>query len=370
MAIPRLLANGRLFDGCLPTQGAVSWPIPVPAPSAEILVPVPDAARSVELVMRVDDPGQKVGAASVLSPSGERIYTAPCSTGPPCSPTDLLDQYFGNGLRHLPAAGQSVLLFPPGPRSALEVGAYRVDVSSFHPNDVPGSAIPRVTAVVRLDALAPGTVRSFDLHFFFLNLSDHPCAAMTNNARLDARAAASFRDFQAIYLAELRTIFYRGSLGRLTIRGVTLEDIVDRPELDGLDVANAGALLSLGKYADGINVFFVRSLSPIGVQAIGPNPGPAGVAGTRQSGIAIGLDTLCYRDWKALARLTAHEIARYMGLYRNVEMETPQHPSWRDPIDDNDDDIDHQNLMFFSERGGTNLSLEQVDVLRRSPVLR
>jgi hypothetical protein len=111
-------------------------------------------------------------------------------------------------------------------------------------------------------------------------------------------------------------------------------------------------------------VFFVRTLSPVGLQAISPNPGPAGLANTRQSGVVIGLDTLCYRSWPQLARLTAHELARYMGLYNNIELD----PAHVDPIADSDMSI--SNLMFYSELGGVFLSDGQREILSRSPVLR
>jgi len=368
MTIPRVLANGAPFAGCLPSQGSVTWSIPVISPSAEVLLPVPAGARSAELVMSIDDPSQKVGAASVLSPAGVRLYTRPCSppilpTDPRCDPSDILDQYFGsfgNKLRHLPAVDQSVLALPQGSTTPIELGAYRVQVSSFRSNGAPGSAVPRVTAVVQLGA---GTI--LDLHFYFLNLEDHACAALTGNAKLDAHSARAAPFFQYDYLHKIGSVFDQASV---KIGTVTFDDIPDHPELDGLDVANVGSLLALGAPAGGINVFFVRSLSPVGLQAFGPNPGPAGVGGTRQSGIVIALDTLCYRDWISLAKLTAHEIGRYMGLYHNVELETAQHPTWRDPIDDSDDSSD--NLMYFSELGGMTLSPGQRDVLTRSSVLR
>ena len=65
-----------------------------------------------------------------------------------------------------------------------------------------------------------------------------------------------------------------------------------------------------------------------------------------------------------LARLTAHEIGRYMGLSHNVEVD----PRWRDGIDDSD--ASPANLMFYSELGGTDLSPGQRAILQRSPVLR
>lgn len=363
--IPRL-PGGALFNGCLPTQGFLTFPIPVDGSSPQVLLPVPLNARSVELVMSVDDDSQKVGATSVLSPAGTRLYSLPCSPfDPSCDPITANDTYFSTNLiRHLPAFGQSVLAIPSGSAPTLSTGIYQIDIASFRADDSPGSAIPRVTAVVRLD-----TGVTLALHFFFLDLSAHPCADGT----LDATAAGTASYFQLDYLAELRSIFQSAALA---IGEVTLEDIKDHPELDGLDVADAGSLFKLGKYPTGINVFFVRSLSPIGLQAFGPNPGPAGLAFTRQSGIVIGLDTLCYRSWTDLARLTAHELARYMGLYHNVELETPQHATWRDQIDDDDDGDPSTNLMFFSESGGPDiaagsvLSAKQRELLTRSAVLQ
>jgi hypothetical protein len=374
--IPSELASNAQFGGCLPSSGRVTWSIPVTSSASEILFPIPNVARSAQLVMSVDDPGQKVGASSVLSPTGARVYNLPCSPlsarAPACDRTASFDQYFANQVRHQPAFGQSVLAIPsgtlPSGAPAFQPGVYRVDVSSFQGNDLPGSAIPHVTAVVQL---AAGSI--LDLHFFFLDLADHPCAAKTNSATLDASAAENAGYFQQDYLGELRTVF--DSAG-LVIGTTSYQNILDHPELDGLDVANAGSLLRLGTFATGINVFFVRSLSPVGLQAFGPNPGPAGLGGTAQSGIVIGLDTLCYRSWTALARLTAHELARYMGLYHNVELETAQHPTWRDAIYDSDDSSN--NLMFFSEHTapgaepstGTELSAGQRDILLRSAVLR
>jgi hypothetical protein len=371
MSIPHPVLPNALFSACLPSDGALSWSIPMNSPSAEILLPFPDGARSAQLVMIIDDPLQKVGATSVLSPgNGERLYRPPCSTtGPsPCDPAVSLDEYFRNQIRHRPGFGQSVLLIPsassPNPRS----GMYRIEVSSLRSNDQQGSAIPQVTAVVQL---SPDRAMHLDLHFFFLDLEDHPCSDMMDNGTLNATTAISSPAFRS-YLADLRTTFFRPTALATTLvfNDFTYDDILDHAELDSLDVADVGNLLRLGKYSTGINVFFVRSLSPIGIQAFGPNPGPAGLAGTRQSGIVIGLDTLCYRDWSVLARITAHEMARYMGLYHNVELEVQQHPTWRDQISGDDFDDPRNNLMFFSERGGTLLSREQSLMLLRSPVLQ
>lgn len=373
MQIPHPVTTNATFGGCLPS-GTLTWTIPVNSPSADILLPFPDKARSAELVMTVDDPNQKVGAVSVLAPnSGERLYRLPCSpqlsSAPPCDADQSLDDYYKNAVRHRPAFGQSVLLIPSGSTAPAGAGVYRVKVSSFRANDQPGSAIPQVTAVVQL---TPERTMKLDLHFFFLGLADHPCAAMMDGQTLDATTAKSAPYFQDQFVGELRTILFRAGAGGggIGIDDRTYDDIPDHPELDGLDVAEAGDLFRLGKFATGINIFFVRSLSPVGLQAYGPNPGPAGLAGTRQSGIAVALDTLCYRDWQVLARITAHEIARYMGLYHNVELEVAQHPAWRDLINDNDVDDPRNNLMFFSELGRGMLSTDQRKLLMRSAVLK
>lgn len=372
VTIPHVPLPTATYSGCLPSLGAMTWSIPMSSPTGEALIPVPVVARSVELVMSVNDPGQKVGASAVLLQNeGSRPYNLPCSMdlNNPCGPVTAADEYYTASIRHLPGFGQSVLLIPSGTQGPLGTAGplgpsvLRVDVSSFLSNNSPGSAIPHVTAVVQLSA-----GKLLDLHFFFLDLSDHPCAVLPGGAKLDARSAPDASVFRDIYLGELRLVFGP----QLPLGTLTYEDITEQPRLDTLDVADAGDLLSLGKYANGINVFFVRSLSPMGLQAFGPNPGPAGIAGTRQSGIVIGLDTLCYRDWASLARLTAHEIARYMGLYHNVELEIAGY-KWRDLIDDNNSDdpsVNRNNLMFFSELGGSELSGGQREMLSRSAVLR
>jgi hypothetical protein len=214
--------------------------------------------------------------------------------------------------------------------------------------------VPRATAVAKLDSSA-----LLDLHFYFLDLDQHPCGSAFGDT-LDAQSAQSAAFFQDDFLGMLRTVFAQGGVSLGTM---SYEDLRDHPELDGLDVADAASLLALGAHDGGINVFFVRTLRPVGLQAFGPNPGPAGIAGTHASGVIVGVDTLCYRSWTQLARLTAHELARYMGLFDNIELD-----GHTDPIADSD--TSSTNLMFYSELGGTGLSDGQRQILSRSPVLR
>jgi hypothetical protein len=363
-----------MFTGCLQSHGSVVWNIPMTSPTADpLLLPIPDSARSVSVVMSVDDPNQAVGAAKVDAPDGTQLYAKPCPAGTiNCTSDQSEDEYFMNATRHLPAPGQSVLAMPSSTQDLLQPGTYRVKVSSFRADGSTGSSIPHVTAVVKVDS---GVI--LDLHFYFLDLDDHPCWTSFGAATLNASLAQVSDYFQTDFLGEIKAIFAPGGIA---LGNMTYEDITDHPDLDGLDVADAGSLLALGTHDTGINVFFVRTLSPAGLQSFGPNPGPAGLAGTRQSGIVIGVDTLCYRSWPQLARLASHALARYMGLYHNVELGFAMHPLWKDPIPDNDniDTTDPEaNLMYFSDPSvmdmlpvGVDLSSGQREILTRSAVLR
>jgi hypothetical protein len=288
------------------------------------------------------------------------LYTEPCDPAhlPGCDPEDA---FFKNLVRHTPDFGQSELELPSSPDTPLQAGAYQVDVSSLRPDNSAGSAIPHVTAVIKLD-----TSNILDLHFHFLDLDDHPCAAqfLSNNV-LNATTAQDGSSGFHVFQNAIKSNFASATIALGTL---TYDDITDHPDLDGLDVADASSLFALSSYPVGINVYFVRSLSPIGLQAFGPNPGPAGLSGNRLSGIVIGVDTLCYRSWTQLARLATHELARYMGLYHNVEAEVDQHPNWIDPILDSD--MTSTNLMFYAESDGLILSPGQQDILQRSAVLR
>lgn len=403
MTIPRVSVGGQLYYGCLQSSGIISWQIPVASPSAQILLPVPSEAKSAELVMTIDDPSQKVGAEGVLDPCGCTRYTVPCEflgvSDPSCTPLVANDQYYSrapsndtdggnatgsdnttctpnpvcedhpgpvvNHIRHLPAFGRSVLLMPsiPRPGELTKPGAYRIQVSTFWPDNSHGSAIPHITAAVRI-----GTGEVLELHFFFLDLTDHPCVALPGNAPLNAASAVSAQAFHVDYLGALQSTF---SHAGIRVVDASYDDITNRHALDGLDVADIGALFTQGRYATGINVFFVRSLSPIGTEVFGPNPGPAGLARTAESGIVVSADTLCYRDWPTMAQLTAHAIARYMGLYHNVEprdpSQPPDAPRWADLVPDSDDSP--SNLLYPSARGGLELSNGQHNALIWSPVL-
>lgn len=343
--IPQADLSGTRFLGCLPDSGVIAQDLTVAVPTAALAVPVPSNARSFALVSRVDPPTQQVGASRVIGPDGRLLYRTPLTES----------DYYDNPLRYQPALGVSTLFVPNSPSVTLEVGVYQVEVGSLLAPGRPGTAIPRVRAVYKLD-----TGATLDLHFYFLDLGDHPCAAAFDSGRLSAASAPTSPVFQG-YVHRIEGILAQADIQLGTI---TYQDISDRGDLDTIDRERLGDLLALAQQQSGVSVFLVRSITPVGVEALaGATPGPPLTAGTTQSGIAVGMDTLCYRHWDDLARLTTHTLARQMGLYHNRDPD-----GHLDPIPDSDESSD--NLMFFGEFGGTSLSSQQQDVLRRYPGLQ
>ncbi|MCE9577830.1 MAG: hypothetical protein K8W52_32145 [Deltaproteobacteria bacterium] len=334
------------FFGCLPDHGSITYELPTASPQSDTWLPVPGNARSVALVMTVADATQLVGAKLIHDPEGAQLYAYP----------GTLAEYYANPLRHAPAPGISVLTIPSSSAVPLRPGGYFMTLGSFRANGSPASDTPRALVVAKLDT---GTI--LDVHFHFVDLAEHPCAAAFDGGILDATSAATSPTFQNQFVASLRSILARGGVA---VGAITYDDVTGHPDLDGLEVRNLGALLELSTQPGGIHVFLVRTLSPAGMlTAVGGTPGTPGIAGTAASGIAVSLDGLCYRSWEEMARVTAHATARHLGLFRNKEPDGAL-----DQIDDSDDQA--TNLMYYSEFGGTDLSDGQREILMRSPVLR
>jgi hypothetical protein len=349
------------FYGCLPRSGQIVFPVPIDAAYARFILPVPGHARSVAVIAEIDDPVQLVGAAQILSPDGDLLYQLPLTR----------EEYFDNRIRHEPMRSVSTVLIPQDPDDPLVPGGYPVEVGSYIDVETDGTEIPDVDVVYKLDDTPENIEQvTLDVHFYFLDLDEHPCAgdpdfdqADLDGRVLDAEKAKASAQFNDVFLVELGGIFARAGIV-LDRQNATYTDILDRPNLDGLDASRLGDLLSLSEHPGGISVFFVRTISPAGLQGlVGGPPAPPGRPGTRGSGVAIGVDQLCYRDWHVVARNTAHEIARAMGLHRSVEPD-----GYVDPIGDSGSQTD--NLMYFSEFGGDQLSSGQSDILRLSSALR
>lgn len=347
--LPRVEARNAVFRGCLPERALITWDIPVPSPTSDVLVPVPFNAISLSLSMSVSDETQLVGASLITAPPrNEKIFDRRAS-----------DEE--NKIRHRALPKLSTLQIPSSSGAKLEPGTYHVSLGSLRPNGQPGSATPRLKATIRTGKVDDTAL--LPLHFYFLDLADYACSehfelSKTNGRELNATIAAkSASSFQVNYITELRSIFAKANVAIST----NFHDVpaISTVKYDRVTGENQRDLLSLGAQQSGINVFLVRGISPTGVAALGPTPGAANGSGG-PSGIIISLEPLCYQSWTQVARTTAHQIARYMGLLPNRDIS-----GVRDPIEDSDDS--DENLMFFSENGGTKISPGQRAVLVASP---
>lgn len=345
---PQATALVGNFKACLPETGTIAFDLPVDPDELEptIKIPVPSSAVSAEVVLEVADPFQRIGATLLVAPDTTTVlYRRPFNA----------DEFFDNPVRHVPAAGVSVVKIPGAPTQPFEAGAYTLKLAVTRDDGGDPSRERRVRVVEKL-----GLGAALDLHFFFADLSDHPCADKLGElATLGAAAAPTSTAFQLEYVAEIRSILSSA----LATGQTTYEDVLDHPELAGLDSQRAGELFELNPHARGVAIFLVRTISPAGVQiVVGGTPG-APLPGTRSSGVAVSVDAICYRDWRMLARQTAHAIARHLGLFRNVEPDGGE-----DPIADSPTTAD--NLLHYSEFGGDSLSPGQREMLRISPVVQ
>lgn len=344
--VPRLLDDSTpRFSSCLPSSGVVVDEIPIEESPATLRIPVPSTARSFTLVTQLEDGSQLVGVTRLVSPSGTVLFVLP----------ETVDDFYDNLIRYQASFGVSTMLVPNTPDISLQVGVYEADVGSILELGGPGTSVPRAAVQYKLDNGA-----SLDLHFLFLDLDDHPCARSFEEGALDARIANASAQFQS-FVGEIDGVLRPAGVRLGT---VTYRDIQGRGDLDSVGRERLAQLLELSTEPSGISVFLVRSMEPVGVLAmVGGQPGPPRTPGTRASGIAISMDTLCYRDWHVLARITAHALGRQMGLYYNRAPDGAP-----DTISDSDESAD--NLMFFGDFGGSQLSEGQRDVLRRYPGLQ
>lgn len=349
--VPRLTPDATAFLGhfqaCLPTSGTLTFSLPLDPSSQEpeVKIPVPTNAVSMTIVTAIDEPGRSIGATKLLSPSGDALYVLPRSR----------EEFYRNPVRHEPLPGASVLSVPGSPTLEIEPGAYTLAVSAF----AMGVGVPSARRrLVVVEKLGPGA--TLDLHFRFGDVADHPCNATIGPDLSAENAQIATSGFQSEFLPELRRILQHANIA---VGQVTYGPVLAHPELASIDATTARQLFQLATATTGISIFFVRSIAPAGTQLLTAGGPGAPIPRTAASGVALSLDTLCYRSWQHLARQGAHAIARHLGLFRNVEIDGAT-----DPI--RDSGTGAGNLMHYSESGGTNLSIGQRQVLRLSPVLQ
>lgn len=138
--------------------------------------------------------------------------------------------------------------------------------------------------------------------------------------------------------------------------------------------------LSAGVDDAGINLFVVSKMGPV-LGISGGVPGALGLHGTAASGVAIALDSV---GIEAADRVLFHELSHQMGLFHTSESDGfVIDPLSDTPLCRSEQDLDQDGVLRAGEctgRGGDNLmfwegdgevlSPQQIELLRRSLVLR
>lgn len=332
-----------LFEGCLQATGTLETALEVDPVTGAVQVPVPTNALSFTLVVEGGDPTHTVGVVRLESPQGELLYERPAEP----------EAYYTQPIRYAPDTGISSLYLPASSDVAIEAGVYAGEVASFLPGGGVGAAPPAARVVYRLGI--EGQILNVNL--YFLDLTGHGCAG----AEITAARAESSPLIQDELLNAWRGVFAGAGIA---LGSISYHDIVGRPDLDVLAEDEVEDLLGLSERGGpALDVFFVRSMVPIGVLArTGGIPGPP-AHGTAHSGVVLSADALCHQSWAEVGRTAAHLAGHYLGLHHNLEAD-----GHVDPLGSTDDGAG--NLMYFGHGGGELLTAEQRAILRRSPLLR
>lgn len=256
------------------------------------------------------------------------------------------------------------------------------------------SALGEVAGPVRITRLSRPTPPDPTLN---LNLFYAGAAVAPEGTRGPPAIAAALAEVERILAQagiKLGKILQLRVPGELLQQGNTFEGADPRA---GFAVLKAGYgvwpelpalfFLSAGASNVGVNVFLVADIAGMGegeIHAIsGGTPGPMGMHGTGASGIAVATDMLLGRP-EVLGRTLAHELGHYLGLFHVIEADgssldpLPDTPRCPRDHDRNGDgllssaecmDQGADNLMFWSQAPGTELTKTQSVILRRALLL-
>jgi hypothetical protein len=262
------------------------------------------------------------------------------------------------------------ILLPNGPRSVTSDRGYRVEIGWEDRREIE----TRDLRLTRITNRRPGTL--LDLNVFYVGGKEW---APTGD-REPPMLKEALRGMEEIYepvgigIGEIRQFPVTGKL---------------KDELEFIDIrfgvyAKLQELFSLSAGARGpaVNLFFVRHIQEA-MAISGGTPGPMGMHGTGGSGIAVSTDK--FDDADTLAKVIAHELGHYLGLFHPVELEgfvldpLPDTPECRLDNDTNENGyldpnecvgIGAGNLMFPVMSGGTTITDDQAEVLRSAAILR
>lgn len=267
----------------------------------------------------------------------------------------------------------SPLITPAVPQfaSQLEVGSHTLSIET-NSADI---------CTYYLQESTPGT--SIDLNIYFVGVPG-----------ISASNAAASPSIQKV-LTQFDSIYAQANITRANVRyyDITGADAqsyqIIRSESDMTELVSRSTLPG-PTYSDALsmNIFFVRSFAMQG-GAIGTSlglPGPAGIHGTRASGVVFTSEFLGQNFQDADGSFTdgdnytgvvlAHEVGHYLGLFHTTESfgggsdplnDTPE--CRRRDFPDNCDDLN--NLMFpYAGISHTEVSADQAFVLKANPLTK
>jgi hypothetical protein len=344
---------------CVPSQHPLPFdkvvPVSVCLPPKETLVFSPDGLEP-QFLTSIPVPGHTVSFSIVASAADARNLPvivelrAPDRTPLYQTPRGQED-FYKQPIRHYPRNHVSTMLVPNTPSVALQrTGLYRYQTGVYNEG---GQYVGRPN--LRLFyKLAPGGAVSqgtLNLNFYVAGMGGHPCG--------NTDAASAPNDLKAS-IDTVRRIYAKAhvTLGKITFQNMTRPDL---QRIDGQDEAALARLFqsSAGQTQPAINIFLVRSLSPQGLLGVaGGIPGPP-LHGTSHSGVVATFEARCHQ---VLGNVIAHELGHYLGLFHNIEQDGHQ-----DPIVDSTTSA--QNLMYWNEQGGEELSSGQGYVMRNNAVV-
>ena len=263
-------------------------------------------------------------AESILDPSGAAIY----------------DYNDGQGTAMRVATTDDLLpvLFPVSPDLDVGAGIYtmRVYVDLEQPTTITCNALYRIQE--------PAAGQTVDIHFVFVGV-DGEVPGLNATDAVDSTVLNTTLDRVEALWADLG----------LSVGVVTYEDFAgDVATYNSVDGAKEfGDLLRTSTSDDrAITVFLVSAITDndgatILGQAAGP-PGAAATGGTSKSGAVVTVGPLAESDTDTEARIIAHEVAHFMGLYHPTEKDGSAH----DPLLDTPEctsDTDSNGVYSTSE---------------------